>query len=243
MPQPPPAARRPARSLNADGFAALFVENYPLAVRYAARFTHDRTRAEDVAAEAFLRGWRNRHRLRAVEEARAWLLSITHNCAISQLRLDRREIVDSERVRAQATLTTDDPGPAVDAPARTALHRAVARLSPDQRRVLELRFFDGWPPARIATLLGRDARAVRSLQYCALQRRRAQLQPPDPGGGGEPLRNIAPGPMITLPGRPSTAGLDPEGRVMTPNDLRPCPNALTPPCRAPARRRRPTRPM
>ena len=131
MPQPPPAARRPARSLDGDGFAALFVENYPLAVRYAARFTHDRTRAENVAAEAFLRGWRNRHRLRAVDEARAWLLSITHNCAISQLRRDRREIVDSERVRARATLRADDPGPAVDAPARTALYRAVARLSPD----------------------------------------------------------------------------------------------------------------
>lgn len=62
------------------------------------------------------------------------------------------------------------------------LRRHMARLPPDTRDLLELRYLHGLPFADIAARLGRSEAAVRSLWARAVDRLRREM-----GDGGQPL--------------------------------------------------------
>lgn len=70
-------------------FSGLYEETVDNVYRYAYVLMRNADQAEDVTADAFLRAWRSRHNLRSESSAQAWLLSITHNSAMSLLRSNR----------------------------------------------------------------------------------------------------------------------------------------------------------
>jgi RNA polymerase sigma-70 factor (ECF subfamily) len=67
----------------------------------------------------------------------------------------------------------------IDADTRARLFRAVAELSADQRRVIELRFAEERPIAEIAAALGRTEGAVKQLQLRALRGLRKRMDRED----------------------------------------------------------------
>jgi RNA polymerase sigma-70 factor (ECF subfamily) len=54
----------------------------------------------------------------------------------------------------------------------------MARLTPDQRRAVQLRMLDGYPRDAAAHLMGKSVAAVRSLEQRALRRLHHQLAAP-----------------------------------------------------------------
>jgi RNA polymerase sigma-70 factor (ECF subfamily) len=162
--------------MDAAAFGALYEETFDAVYRYALVLSNDRDVAEDIAAEVYLRAWRKRGAFRGDGRFLSWLLSITHNYASTSLRRAGREVADDDAVRRGADQTAEDPAPALSSEQCGQLYAAIRALTPEQQRVIVLRFFEEWPHARIAEHLGRQASAVRSLQYRALQRLRLELE-------------------------------------------------------------------
>src|SRR5207245_10557972 len=79
---------------------ALAEEHLESLFRAARRLTRNRTRAEDLLQETFLRAWRSFHTFKPGTNARAWLYKILMNAYIDGYRKATREpdIVDQEDV-------------------------------------------------------------------------------------------------------------------------------------------------
>ena len=161
---------RSAASGDEGAAGALFDHFYPRVYRYAVSKLRDRTRAEDVAAETFARILRDLHRFKWKGAGfEAWLFRIASNLVVDQVRVHGRELASEdpwERSKA-----TDDPSPegiALAGETTRELNQMLAELPPDQQEVLTLRFAGGLAPDEIGSVMGRNANAVRQLQFRAL---------------------------------------------------------------------------
>jgi|SRR5215207_224735 len=119
----------------------------------AATMVSDRSTAEEIAQEAFLRAWRHAG---AYDPRRArvvtWLLSITRNLAIDHLRARRTEPIDpgelSGRERALWTATEPEETSGELAELRSSLETLPA----EQRRALLLASLFGYTAAEIGAI-------------------------------------------------------------------------------------------
>ena len=101
---------------------------------------------------------------------------------------------------------------------RQSLEPALARLTPEQRQAIELRFMEGMSVAETAAAMGRSDEAVKKLQARALANLRRHLAPP------APHRPDARGPL----GRQRL----PDGRRLNLTRARPLPRRPVPDARA-----------
>jgi RNA polymerase sigma-70 factor, ECF subfamily len=70
--------------------------------------------------------------------------------------------------------------PSTTAPARATFVHAMARLTADQRRAIQLRLLDGYPRDAAALAMGKSVAAVKSLEQRALRHLHTQLTRPAP---------------------------------------------------------------
>lgn len=165
-------ARLKARDEQA--WAALFQATHELVYRAALSQVGDPHLAEDVMAQVYLEAFRgiSRYRDRG-RPITAWLLAIARHRsldAVRQRRRERRWWVRLVRGRTEPEVAEAEyPGSA------RLFHPAFARLTPEQREVLHLRFVEDLSIEEIALLTGRSANAVRQMQFRALRRLRAAL--------------------------------------------------------------------
>lgn len=168
------------RSLDPTDVGVLHDQVFPELYRYAQFRLGDPHLAEDTASEAFLR------LLEAVQAGRGprssprgWLFGTL------------RHIVDDHfRVRygRPMEISTDEVHIPEGGPAEAferkekqdAIRAALRRLTPDQQHVLALRFGDEHSLEETAALTGRNANAVKALQFRALQALRRALQGEEP---------------------------------------------------------------
>jgi RNA polymerase sigma factor (sigma-70 family) len=157
-----------------------------LVARYQARLyglafgvLQDRSAAEDVAQEAFLRAWRHA----AAYDARrgsvaGWLLRITRNLAIDALRLRRADVIDPEQI---ATLNLVSGAKSVEDVAVTsdeaARVRTAIRLLPiEQSRAVLLAAFYGRTAEEISRSEEIPLGTAKTRIRLGLRKVRAQLE-------------------------------------------------------------------
>ena len=141
-----------------------------LAVRLA-RSTHE---AEDLVQETMLSAVAALKDLRQPELAGAWLL-----------RILRRKWYDILRRRSRERTATGLRGEPVELPPEPnddRLRRAMAALPAEDRRLLELRYFENRTSTEMAAILGRPAGSIRSSLFYALRRLEAECRPQRPEG-------------------------------------------------------------
>ena len=164
----------------ADAFATLYAAYAPEIERYLWHRLgrRDDGLAEDLTAEVFVRAFERLDRYvdRGLPFA-AWLYRLARNLLIDHLRARPRRAADSLERAPEAAGVADgaaarEEGRVLD---HLALEPALARLSPDQRRALELRFLDGLPIAEAARIVGKTEDAVKKLQQRGLARLRRIL--------------------------------------------------------------------
>lgn len=156
-------------------FSELYERTIDSVYRYAHVLVRDPDRAEDVAADVFLRAWRSRASLRDDQSALSWLLTITHNSAMTVLRATR-EVSDIDALQ-EAEDESADPTAELFAELEAArVHDAIRLLTLEQQQVVFLRFFEGLPHEEVAQRLGSNSNAVRATQFRALSRLRKLLQ-------------------------------------------------------------------
>jgi RNA polymerase sigma-70 factor, ECF subfamily len=133
----------------------LFARHWPDAYRTALLIAHDRAAAEDIAQEAFLAALRALPRFDRSRPLRPWLHRIVVNRAIDWARARRlRQEVGVDSV----------PEPAAPAPdlGLGEIGAAIARLSPEHRAVVVMRYLLEFTPGEIAQMLDLPRGTVNS---------------------------------------------------------------------------------
>jgi RNA polymerase sigma-70 factor (ECF subfamily) len=139
---------RAAQAGSEQAVAELFARHWDAAHRTAYLITHDRAAAEDIAQEAFLSALRALPRFDRRRPLRPWLHRIVVNRAIDWARARQlRNEVDAEAVGELAVPE------ATSGAWEDHVVTALARLSPDQRAVVVLRYLLELTPREIAQLL------------------------------------------------------------------------------------------
>ena len=157
---------------------ALFDSCYPRLVRYACARMGNRTDAEDIAAEVFVRAFES---LDSYQERglpmEAWLFRIAHNLVVDYLRRGSRfERADEDESEAALPESPDPAHLAEERLLMADVRAAMSHLTRDQRDVLSLRFFGGLSSRETAEVLDKSDGAVREMQRAALEKMRGLLK-------------------------------------------------------------------
>jgi RNA polymerase sigma factor (sigma-70 family) len=157
-----------------DEFEQLYAAEAPGLFSFLAYRTGDRGLAEDLLADAFERALRSRKRFdRRRGSGKTWIYTIALNLLRDHARRAAAEGRALERVGAgpEALL---DPGMA-GVEHRDSVQRALARLTPEEREVIALRFGADLTVPEIADVLKEPLTTVEGRVYRALRKLREHL--------------------------------------------------------------------
>lgn len=144
------------------------------AVNVAARLVNDRTLAEDLAQDAFVRACARLHTYDPERRFAGWFFQVVHNVAVDYLRRRRVETVPLEALRPDG-----DPGALTDWSARlpdaeaeqhalgAALADALSRIRSEYREAIVLRYQQGLTVEEIAAVLQVPVGTVKTFLYRA----------------------------------------------------------------------------
>src|SRR4051812_23034408 len=161
------AAELVARAQQGDSsaFAELYEEYSPLIYRFLRRRMDGSDEVvEDLTEDVFVKLYEKLDRYvdRGVPFT-AWLYRMAHNCMIDYVRKLPR--FSEQPLEAVADVPEHsggwEYGQVLD---RQAIEPALARLTPEQRQTVELRFLSGLNVAETAAAMGRSEDAVKKLQ-------------------------------------------------------------------------------
>jgi RNA polymerase sigma-70 factor (ECF subfamily) len=176
------------REGNHGALALLFRRNARLVHTVAYRILRDEAEAEDLLQEVFLfifRKWALFDASRG--SARSWIVQVTYHRAI-----DRRRYLASRNFYSSAELdeefhTIEEPMTditfhehSIEGALGNAMMRKIKEsLSEDQRKTMQLYFFDGYTFEEIAELTGQMVGNVRNHYYRGLDRIRKLVFAPE----------------------------------------------------------------
>lgn len=140
-------------------YQALVTRYASAAIGVAARLVRDRALAEDLAQDAFVRAFARLKTFDPTRRFSSWFFQVLHNVAVDHLRRRRLETVSLEQLQSDGY-----PGPAAapsaspDAEAErqslaAALSEALARIRPDYREAIVLKYQQGLAIEEIAGIL------------------------------------------------------------------------------------------
>jgi RNA polymerase sigma-70 factor (ECF subfamily) len=144
---------RGAQRGSASDLEALFRTHWPRAFRAAYLVTHDAGAAEDIAQESFLAAIRALDRFDRRRPFGPWLHRIVVNRAIDWTR--------ARKLRGEVELVDSLPAPETAPPGGETL-AALARLSPEHRAVVVMRYLLEFTPGEIADALDLPRGTVNS---------------------------------------------------------------------------------
>src|SRR5579883_1446972 len=164
---------------DSDALAQLFKRYSGTVYSLAYRMLNDREGAEELLNEAFVRVWRQAPLFDARRgKFSTWLMSVTRNLGIDQLRSDRSRPQRSSSPDGENILLNivDDrvsvESQAWNAERRRLIREALKRLPAAQREALELAYFEGLTQAEIATKLGDPIGTTKTRIRLGLQKLR-----------------------------------------------------------------------
>jgi RNA polymerase sigma-70 factor (ECF subfamily) len=162
-----------AQSGDPEAFGALYDRYVDLIFRYIYYRVGDRTLAEDLTSETFVRAlrristfsWQGR-------DFGAWLVTIARNLVADHYKSARvrLEMPTADLLGAGADRPAAGPeGEVLDSMNNAALLDAVRQLGSDQQECVVLRFLEGLSVHETALAMGRKEGAVKALQYRAIR--------------------------------------------------------------------------
>jgi RNA polymerase sigma-70 factor (ECF subfamily) len=150
-----------------------------LAYSVVLAIVRDSSTAEDLVQETFLRVW---NRIQVFEPGRGalgpWLLAIARNRAIDHLRsaasrMDRNAF--ELDVREHPSLFVDMEREVQNTDHARVIRAAILKLNPNQRKVIELAYYEGLSQTEMATRMGQPLGTIKTWVRAALSILREEL--------------------------------------------------------------------
>lgn len=164
------------REGDTSGAGELFERYAAPILRFADRLLSDRSAAEEVTQEVFVKVISRAHQYDGRAEVSSWLFAIAANACRDHRRRSRRVSV----VALEAIPEPSQKGDGVEAglvrrEQRNAVRRALQSLSEEQREALVLARYHGMPYAEIARVLGISVGAVKTRIFRAVETLKARF--------------------------------------------------------------------
>jgi RNA polymerase sigma-70 factor (ECF subfamily) len=150
----------------------------------ARRVLRDAAEAEDVTQEVFLRLWREPDRFDSERGSlRSFLLAQAHGRAVDAVRsASSRRAREAREAARTARAEYDLQHEAWDLALADKVERAMGALSDDERRAIELAYFDGRTYREVAQVLEQPEGTVKSRIRSGMRRLRDALVEADVRG-------------------------------------------------------------
>ena len=181
-----------------EAFAELYRSYRDTVIGYLVRHLPRRDDAEDLAQEVFLRlpSLIGDYHPRQGGAFIAWLTGKVARFVLidyGRYRWRYLSVLDAQRDALGVAVQGNEPEPDESAaPVSAALAAALERLSPAQRRCVQLRYLDGLPVSTTAALLGRSRKTVQWTCGEAIKRLRAELHPSVPPAATTATTQVSP---------------------------------------------------
>jgi len=165
---------------DSDALAIAYDRYGSIAYSVFYRITRERSAAEDLVQELFMRVWNNARYFDAAKGSLGvWILSIARNMGIDHVRSAQAKFATRLRPiehanRADIAGKSGEPESVIDQ-VRT-VKEAFTTLNENQKRVLELAYFEGFSQTEIAAQLQEPLGTVKSWTRSALGRLRTAVQ-------------------------------------------------------------------
>jgi len=168
-----------------QGALEVLYERYSRAVySFALRIVGDAQVAEEILQEVFIRIWQQGESYRSARGSLiTWLLSITHNLSIDEMRRRKRRPQKAESDEPETILASlPDEGLGVEeevwlASLRVSIQEALQQLPAAQREAIELAYFQGLTQREIADTLGEPLGTIKTRMRLGMLKLREQLGP------------------------------------------------------------------
>jgi RNA polymerase sigma factor (sigma-70 family) len=156
-----------------DAFETLYRVYVRRLTRFLERVTRKPLEVEEVLDDTMMVVWDKAATFSGHSKVSTWIFSIAYRKALKALRsLDEPVECDDN----DWPLNEVGPeGPLMQRELRQVLGRALARLSPQQRAVVELVFFHGCAYGEISQIVGCPIGTVKTRMFHALRKLRAML--------------------------------------------------------------------
>jgi RNA polymerase sigma-70 factor (ECF subfamily) len=189
-----PAVHSPAVELDADqeivarcrngdweAFAKLVLKYQSRVLTLAARIVDNRSEAEDIAQDIFVKVFQSLHDFRGASRFSTWLYRITVNHCLNHLRRRARQQQSLGGTEAEEWIQQSpmsNPHKTLEQKERGALVQAKLQLlSPEHRTIVLLRDFEGLSYEEIADVLQLESGTVKSRLHRARMELKALLEP------------------------------------------------------------------
>jgi RNA polymerase sigma-70 factor (ECF subfamily) len=162
-----------------DALSKLYEKHSGLLLGLAMRIVRERREAEDLLHDVFLEAWRSAKDFDPKRgRVRTWLAIRMRSRALDMMKSAR---VSRNTGDGGLELLVDEAEGA--SPDHARVRKALADLGPDQRRVLELAYFEGLSCTEIAARIEIPVGTVKSRIAAGLDRLRGHLKG---SGSGDP---------------------------------------------------------
>ena len=156
-----------ASRLETQALAEIYDIHSPGIYRYSMRLIGDESLAEDCVAETFsryLKALKNRRGPR--DHLQAYLYRIAHNWIVDLYRNNEKVIELSDAIRSNADVPEEEAAKRLR---REQVLKAIRHLTPDQQKVISLKYLENWSNEEVARALKKPVGAVKSIQHRALK--------------------------------------------------------------------------
>jgi RNA polymerase sigma factor (sigma-70 family) len=168
------------RAGDEEAFRDLFRRYGGVAKALAARIVRQPFLAEEIVQEAFLALWRRPDSYRADRgSVRSFLLATVHHRAVDHVRREEAQRRRAGEADPEALIAPDVGDAVTDAAAleaeRTKVRAALVHLPAEQRRVLEMMYYEGKSQSMIAAELDLPLGTVKSRTLLGMRRLRTAI--------------------------------------------------------------------
>ncbi|MFC1921040.1 RNA polymerase sigma factor [Chloroflexota bacterium] len=163
------------KAINGDteAFGELYIAHVEQIYRYVFFHYRNKTFAEDVTEEVFIKAWKAIGSCKGRENSfTAWLYRIARNHLIDEIRkLKRRPSLDTDIIEVYAS----HEGEIEEYLTQQELLAFIERLPENQRQVILLKFIQGLSNEEISQVMNKSQGAVRIMQMRALENLRKEF--------------------------------------------------------------------
>ena len=162
------------------GDRAAFEELYGLyqkpLVNYLYRLCFNRTQAEDLLQETFLRIWKAAATYEPTAKVSTWVFRIAHNLFLNEAARRREMALEGADNEMRADPASDLGRREV----QSAVKKAIEALPDGERECLLLSEYNGFKYAEISVILSIPVGTVKSRMFSAMQRLKEALKGMEP---------------------------------------------------------------